>query len=41
MKKILPEIEKLEQGDPDGFNRYIDTLMSYMIPQPQTDKGWD
>jgi radical SAM superfamily enzyme YgiQ (UPF0313 family) len=41
MKKALPEIEKLEQGDPEGFNRYIETLMSYMIPQPQTDKDWD
>jgi radical SAM superfamily enzyme YgiQ (UPF0313 family) len=41
MRQVLPEIEKLERGDPDGFNRYIDTLMSYMIPQPQTDKDWD
>jgi radical SAM superfamily enzyme len=41
MKQVLPEIEKLERGDPDGFNRYIDTLMSYMIPQPQTDEEWD
>ena len=41
MKKVLPEIEKSEQGDPDGFNRYIETLMSYMIPQPQTDEDWD
>lgn len=41
MKQVLPEIEKLERGDPDGFNRYIDTLMSYMIPQPQTDEAWD
>jgi len=31
----------LERGDPDGFNRYIETLMSYMIPQPQTDEEWD
>jgi radical SAM superfamily enzyme len=41
MKEVLPEIEKLERGDPDGFNRYIETLMSYMIPQPQTDEEWD
>jgi hypothetical protein len=41
MKELLPQIEKLEQGDPEGFNRYIDTLMSHMIPQPQTDKDWD
>ena len=41
MKELLPEIEKLEQGDPEGFNRYIETLMSYMIPQPQTDQDWD
>jgi radical SAM superfamily enzyme len=41
IKEVLPEIEKLEQGDPEGFNRYIETLMSYMIPQPQTDEDWD
>jgi hypothetical protein len=41
MRQVLPEIEKLERGDPEGFNGYIDTLMSYMIPQPQTDKDWD
>jgi radical SAM superfamily enzyme len=41
MKEVLPEIEKLERGDRDGFNRYIETLMSYMIPQPQTDGEWD
>jgi hypothetical protein len=41
MKKVLPEIEKLERGDPVGFNRYIETLMSYMIPQPQTDGEWN
>ncbi|MCJ7593585.1 MAG: radical SAM protein [Desulfobacterales bacterium] len=41
MKEVLPEIEKLERGDPDGFNRYIETLMSYMIPQPQTDEEWN
>jgi len=37
MKKILPEIEKLEKAEDDGFNKYIETLMSYQLPQPQTD----
>jgi radical SAM superfamily enzyme len=41
MKQVLPEIEKLERGEPDGFNRYIEMLMSYMIPQPQTDEEWN
>ncbi len=41
MKQVLPEIEKLERGEPNGFHRYIETLMSYMIPQPQTDEEWD
>jgi hypothetical protein len=41
MKEVLPQIEKLERDAPDGFNRYIETLMSYMIPQPQTDEEWD
>jgi radical SAM superfamily enzyme len=41
MEQVLPEVEKLERGEPDGFNRYIETLMSYMIPQPQTDEEWD
>jgi hypothetical protein len=40
MKEVLPAIEKLKRGDPDGFNRYIETLMSYMIPQPQTGGEW-
>ncbi len=37
MKKILPEIEKLERDDPNGFHKYIETLKSYQLPQPQTD----
>jgi radical SAM superfamily enzyme YgiQ (UPF0313 family) len=37
MRRIRPEIEKLERGSEDGFNKYIQTLMSYQIPQPQTD----
>ncbi len=41
VKKVLPEIEKLEKDDPDGFNRHIATLMSYTIPQPQTDGDWN
>jgi len=41
MKELLPQIEKLEQGDAEGFNRTIETLMSTMIPQPQTDQDWD
>jgi hypothetical protein len=41
MKELLPEIEKLERGDPEGFNRTIETLMPYMIPQQKTDKDWD
>jgi radical SAM superfamily enzyme len=41
MKQVLPEVEKLERGEPDGFNRYIERLMSYMIPQPQANEEWD
>ena len=41
IRKVLPEIEKLERGDAEGFNRHIATLMSYTIPQPQTDEEWD
>jgi len=41
MRQVLPEVERLESKDPDGFNRYIEMLMSCMIPQPQTDKAWD
>ncbi len=41
MKKMSPEIQKLEQGGPDGFYRYIETLMSQMIPRPQTDEEWN
>lgn len=40
MENVLPEINKLEKNDPDGFNNYIATLMSYMIPQPQTSEEW-
>ncbi len=41
VKKVRPEIERLEKGDPEGFNRYIATLMTYTIPQPQTDGEWN
>jgi radical SAM superfamily enzyme len=41
MKQVLPEVERLEKGQPNGFNRYIEMLMAYMIPQPQTDGEWD
>jgi radical SAM superfamily enzyme YgiQ (UPF0313 family) len=37
LNKIKPEIEKLEKNEPDGFNRYIRKLMTYQLPQPQTD----
>jgi len=40
MEEVLPQVEKLERGEPDGFNRAIAALMSYMIPQPQTDEEW-
>jgi radical SAM superfamily enzyme len=41
IKRVLPEIERLERGDAEGFNRHIATLMSYTIPQPQTDDEWN
>ena len=37
MGKILPEIKKLEAKEPGGFNNYIRVLMTYQLPQPQTD----
>jgi radical SAM superfamily enzyme len=37
MEQLLPEIENLEKRGPDGFNTYIHLLMSYQLPQPQTD----
>ena len=40
MKEVLPEVERLERDNPGGFEGYIGTLMSYMIPQPQTDGEW-
>ena len=37
LRQVLPEIEKREKAGVDGFNRYIDELKSYQLPQPQTD----
>lgn len=37
LKDISREIEKLEKGEEDGFNKYIRMLMTYQLPQPQTD----
>ncbi|RJR42559.1 MAG: radical SAM protein [Desulfobacteraceae bacterium] len=37
MKKILPEVRRLESSGEDGFNRYIAEQMACMIPQPQTE----
>lgn len=37
IRQVLPDIEKLEQSDEEGFNKYIQHLMSYQLPQPQTD----
>jgi hypothetical protein len=34
---ISGEIEKLERNGKDAFNDYIHHLMSYQLPQPQTD----
>ncbi len=41
VKDVLPEIEKLERNNPGGFDRYIERLMSCMIPQPQTPGEWE
>jgi radical SAM superfamily enzyme YgiQ (UPF0313 family) len=35
--ELLPEIEKLGERGADGFNQYIRHLMTYQLPQPQTD----
>lgn len=36
MNEIKPEIEKLERGGEDGFNKYIRKLMTHQLPQPQS-----
>jgi len=37
MDKVMPEVESLEKGGEDGFNKYIQLLMSHQLPQPQTE----
>jgi hypothetical protein len=37
MKRVRPEIEKRERMGEDGFYQYINHLMTYQLPQPQTD----
>ena len=37
MKRVRPEIEKREKSGKDGFSQYISHLMTYQLPQPQTD----
>ncbi|MBW2039289.1 MAG: radical SAM protein [Deltaproteobacteria bacterium] len=37
LKQVLREIERLEKKGEEGFNKYIQMLMSYQLPQPQTD----
>jgi len=37
LKQVLPEIEKLKRNGADGFHKYLQHLMSYQLPQPQTD----
>jgi radical SAM superfamily enzyme len=38
LNQVIPEIEKLEADGEDGFDRYIDVLKSYQLPQPQTEE---
>jgi len=35
--QLMPRIEKLEKSGEDGFNKYIQLLMSHQLPQPQTE----
>lgn len=37
IKRLGKDIEKLEKQEEDGFNKYIRMLMSYQLPQLQTD----
>lgn len=37
LNQVVSEIERLEKEDKAGFDRYIDVLKSYQLPQPQTD----
>ena len=41
MIEVVPKFENWERGEPDGFNRWIETLMFRMISQPQTEGEWD
>lgn len=38
MDQIIPEIEKFEKAGEGAFDRYIQEIMSYQLPQPQTDQ---
>jgi radical SAM superfamily enzyme len=35
--QVISEIEKLEKDGEDAFDRHIDVLKSYQLPQPQTE----
>jgi hypothetical protein len=37
LDRVIPEIEKLEKDGEGAFDRYIDVLKSYQLPQPQTE----
>jgi len=37
-KQAQAEIEKLEKRGENGFDKYIQLLMSYQLPQPQTEQ---
>ncbi|OPY74230.1 MAG: coproporphyrinogen III oxidase [Syntrophorhabdus sp. PtaU1.Bin050] len=37
-KQAQAEIEKLEKRGANGFDKYIQLLMSYQLPQPQTEQ---
>jgi radical SAM superfamily enzyme len=37
MSQISQQIKTLDKNEENGFNKYIQQLMSYQLPQPQTD----
>jgi hypothetical protein len=37
VKQLRKDIEGLEKQEEDGFNKYIRELMTYQLPQLQTD----
>lgn len=37
VEKVKKDIQRLEAREKDGFDKYIRTLLSYQLPQPQTD----